>query len=108
MDGIKALTFDTGRTVLDWHTGISRALRQAGERHGLDRDWPAVANEYRRRSLRKMVGSVSPDFNIDDVHRDVLNELADEHGLTALGRQDRAEIVRAWHALRAWPDFLGT
>ncbi len=26
MNGIKALTFDTGGTVLDWHTGITRAL----------------------------------------------------------------------------------
>ena len=60
MNGIKALTFDTGGTVLDWHTGITRALGQAGQRHGLELDWPAIANEYRRRSLRRMVGSVSP------------------------------------------------
>lgn len=26
MDAIKALTFDTGGTVLDWHTGIRDAL----------------------------------------------------------------------------------
>ena len=62
MNGIKALTFDTGGTVLDWHTGITRALGQAGQRHGLELDWPAIANEYRRRSLRRVVGSVSPGF----------------------------------------------
>ncbi len=38
MNGIKALTFDTGGTVLDWHTGISRALEQAGQRYGLALD----------------------------------------------------------------------
>ncbi len=106
MDGIKALTFDTGGTVLDWHAGISRALGQAGQRCGLKLDWPAIANEYRRRSLDRMVGSVSPGFNIDDVHRDVLDELVIEHSSTALSRQDRAEIVRAWHTLRAWSDFV--
>ena len=33
MTEIKALTFDTGGTILDWHTGISRALAAAGARH---------------------------------------------------------------------------
>ena len=28
---IKALTFDTGGTILDWHTGFSEALKKAGE-----------------------------------------------------------------------------
>ena len=36
MLGIKALTFDTGGTILDWHTGISDALAKVGVRHGLD------------------------------------------------------------------------
>jgi 2-haloacid dehalogenase len=52
-----------------------------------------------------MVGSVSPGFNIDDVHRDVLGELVNEHSLTALSRQDQVEIARAWHTLRTWSDF---
>ncbi len=30
MEAIKALTFDTGGTILDWHTGISGALAAAG------------------------------------------------------------------------------
>jgi 2-haloacid dehalogenase len=28
--GIKALTFDTGGTILDWHRGVSRAFADAG------------------------------------------------------------------------------
>ena len=50
-------------------------------------------------------GQICPDFNIDDVHRRVLDELATEFGWSALTVEDRAEIVRAWHALDAWPDF---
>ena len=34
MLGIKALTFDTGGTILDWHTGISNTLAQIGTQHG--------------------------------------------------------------------------
>ncbi len=105
MQGIKALTFDTGGTILDWHSGISAALAACGERRGLSRDWKAITNEYRRRSLRRMVNSVKPGFNIDDVHRDVLDELAGEHDLGALTAEDRAGIRDTWHALDVWPDF---
>ena len=34
LSGIKALTFDTGGTVLDWHTGFRDAFAVAGARHG--------------------------------------------------------------------------
>jgi 2-haloacid dehalogenase len=52
-----------------------------------------------------MSGQVRPGFNIDDVHRRVLDELASEFGWSAFTEGDRGEIVGAWHALRAWPDF---
>ena len=32
---IKALTFDTGGTILDWHCGISRAVAAASLRRNL-------------------------------------------------------------------------
>ena len=44
LSGIKALTFDTGGTVLDWHSGIRAALAASGTRHGIERDWAAIAN----------------------------------------------------------------
>ena len=34
---IKALTFDTGGTILDWHGGISRAFAAAGLRRDQNR-----------------------------------------------------------------------
>jgi 2-haloacid dehalogenase len=102
---VKALTFDTGGTVLDWHSGIRSALSAAGERHGLVRDWAAITNTYRRRSLQRMTGQVRPAFNIDDVHRSVLDELIDEYELGVLSEADRAAIARQWHSLDAWPDF---
>ena len=69
---VKALTFDTGGTVLDWHSGIRSALSAAGERHGLVRDWAAITNTYRRRSLQRVTCQVRPVFNIDYVHRSQL------------------------------------
>lgn len=105
---IKALTFDTGGTILDWHGGISRAFAAAGARHRLSADWPAITNEYRRRSLKGIVGQVNPGFTFDDVHRTVLDEVISDFKLGALAPEDRDAIWRTWHALDAWPDFAAS
>jgi len=105
ISGIKGLTFDVGGTVLDWHRGVSQAFTDAGARRGLNADWPAITNEYRRRSLEAMVGQVKPSFNIDDVHHTVLEAVIKEHGLSAFMAEDREAIQRTWHELDAWPDL---
>ena len=105
LSGIKALAFDTGGTILDWHRGISAALAAAGRRRGIVADWAEATNEYRRRALKGMTRQVRPDFNIDDLHGRLLDELAGELGWSALTEEDRSAIQHAWHALDAWPDF---
>src|SRR6188472_2254342 len=105
MESIKALAFDTGGTILDWHSGLVSALAEAGARRGVTADWRAAANDHRRRSLAWMLGRIDPDFTIDDVHRAVLDEVLPEHGLATLSAGDRDAIARQWHRLDAWPDF---
>jgi len=102
----KVLAFDTGGTILDWHSGISAALVEAGHRHGVTHDWASFTNEYRRRALRRMINAVDPPFNIDDVHRDLLDELLADARISAFSAEDRASIASRWHALEAWPDFV--
>ena len=102
---IKALTFDTGGTILDWHSGIRGAFAAAGAAHGLTADWHEVTNEYRRRSLKAIVGQVQPAFNFDDVHRRVLDEVIEHFGLAALSPAARDDIWRTWHKLDAWAGF---
>jgi len=104
MKQIKVLAFDTGGTVLDWHAGLTAAMAAWGTAQGIERDWHALANEYRRRSLRRMTGTVDPGFNIDDVHREMLGEVFDENGLGG-SEEDRRAIAKRWHQLDAWPDF---
>jgi 2-haloacid dehalogenase len=105
MDGIKVLAFDTGGTILDWHSGIVRLLAGIGARRGIEHDWRTLANDYRRRSLRRMLGAVEPDFNIDDVHREVLDDILGESSIAAFSSEDRRAIAARWHELDAWPDF---
>ena len=105
---IKALTFDTGGTILDWHKGISNAMAAVGKEHGLERDWPAITNDYRTISLRAMLsaGAKAPvTFNIDDVHREKLSEIIEKYDLGVFTDQNRHTIWRTWHNLECWPDF---
>ena len=105
---VEALTFDTGGTVLDWHSGFRDAFAEAGARHGLEQDWAALANEMRRRSLAAMLNlgeREPPRINIDDAHAAALDEVLTQEGLDAFDADDRRRI--AWtapHALRCWPD----
>ena len=45
MNKVRALTFDTGGTILDWHSGFKEAFRKIGERHSYSKDWGFLANE---------------------------------------------------------------
>ena len=106
---IKALTFDTGGTILDWHTGFKTALAEAGARHGLERDWPALTNELRRRSLGKMLNlgeHEPPAYNFDGAHRAALDEILAENELDAFSDEERHEIAyNRVHKFQCWPDF---
>ncbi len=112
LDDIKALTFDTGGTILDWHTGFRTALAETGAKYGLERDWAEIANRLRRRSLSKMLKlgeHEPPAYNFDGSHRTTLDEVIAEHGLDAFTKEDRRAIWwdRA-HNFKCWPDFPDT
>jgi 2-haloacid dehalogenase len=65
-----------------------------------------MSNEYRRRSLQAMLNVEHPAFNIDDVHRQLLDTIIAEAGLVAFTAADRQALWSTWHALDAWPDFV--
>jgi len=106
---IRALTFDTGGTILDWHTGFNAALAEAGARHGITKDWPVITNELRRRSLKAMLNlgeHEPPAYNFDGGHRQALDSLIAEHGLEAFSEDELHAIAYdAPHNFVCWPDF---
>lgn len=102
---IRAIAFDTGGTVLDWHGGLVRALARVGAHHAIERDWHAMANDWRRRTMKNIVGQMHPTFNMDDVHRRVLDETLTAFDFEVLTVIERDELWRTWHQLDAWPDF---
>ncbi len=106
---IKALTFDTGGTILDWHSGFRDALSKVGDKYGVENDWGLLANEIRRKSLKRMLnlGEFSvPTYNFDGAHAVALDEVLDANGLSAVTKIERRKIW--WdtvHNFKCWPDF---
>ena len=91
----KGITFDTGGTILDWHSGFRASFAKIGVKHGLERDWSALTNELRRRSLKMMLRlgeHEPPNINFDDAHHIAVIELAREYDLGVFTEQD----ILAW------------
>ena len=107
MASIQALTFDTGGTILDWYTGISTKLSELGLKRNIGADWGAITHQYRINSLISMTGGnedYRPDFNIDDVHRQQIEEVFTANNITGFTPEDFEEVRQAWHELQCWPD----
>jgi 2-haloacid dehalogenase len=102
---LRAILFDTGGTVLDWHGSLVGELLALGpeQHHGVDAG--EFVNEWRRRSMRAIVGQVRPAFDMDDVHLRALDDSVAHFGIPALDASARQRLWRGWHRLRAWPDF---
>lgn len=102
---LRAVTFDTGGTVLDWHGSLVRTLMRVVRGQRPKDDWHALVNDWRKRTMKGIVGQRSPAFDMDDVHRSTLDESLAAFGLDALTPEQRHAIWRAWHEVDAWPDF---
>lgn len=101
----RAVLFDTGGTVLDWHGSIVSELHESGVLDGTSVDPHAFVNEWRRQTMRGIVGQVRPSFHMDDVHRTTLDTTVAHFGMAALAEPSRQRLWSAWHRLRAWTDF---
>ena len=106
---IRALTFDTGGTILDWYTGFKNVLSETGAKHRLDRNWHDLANAIRGQSDGKMLNpckDARPDHNFDGAHRMALEAVIAEHGLEAFTEAERYAIAReAPHNFDCWTYF---
>ena len=106
---IKALTFDTGGTILDWHTGFKNAFEKAGEEHGIKKDWASITNELRRKSLKSVLNlgeHNKPEYNFDGGHRIALEEVVSEFNLSAFTEKNLYDIAyNAPHNFKVWHDF---
>jgi len=107
MREIKALVFDVGGTVLDWHTGVKRALNDWGIKKGVEADWGMVTDHWSNAALTRMLknkADLPPDTNMDDVHRMTLDGALEHYGILDLHDSDRDQLTMSWRKMPAWPD----
>ena len=107
MNEIKALTFDVGGSIFDWQTATRSAVRELAAERGVEVDDAEFAFTWRRRmfeQLGEVRAGARPWQNADEIHRAVLDELAESHPALELSAEDRDQLNRAWHRMGVWED----
>lgn len=99
---VKALVFDVFGTVVDWHTGIARAVADAIPQVDPDEFARAWRAEYRPALARVEGSGVWKDFG--PVHRETLDDLLDRRRIDSVSDTVRDELTAAWARLDPWPD----
>lgn len=106
---VRGLVFDIFGTVVDWRTSVAAEVRTVCGAAARAVDGDAIADAWRRRyqpSLERVRNGSVGWRNLDQLHRESLDEVLDEHGLASLPAEDRERLTRAWHRLHPWPDAV--
>ncbi len=104
---IRALTWDIGGTVFDWHHTIKDEITRLAAARGSELDPALFANTWRARmfeQLQRVRSGDLPWMNADQLHRMVLDELAGQHPSLELSAADLDALNGVWHRLYVWPD----
>ena len=102
---LKVLAFDIFGTVVDWHGSIAREMRERYPQVDADGFALAWREGYGPAMARVMSGEL-PWTLIDDLHRQILDGMVADFGLSHLGQDERAHLNRVWHRLSPWPDAV--
>ena len=107
MREIAAVLFDTFGTLVDWRGSLIRQLARFGAQRGLDADWEALTDAWRgayRPSMDRVRSNAVRWTNLDELHRQSLQELVAAHRISGLSEGDLDTLSRLWHRLDPWPD----
>ena len=106
LDRIKALTWDVGGTVFDWHHTIRDEVALLATSSGLDLDAAQFTNDWRAQMftlLGQMRSGIGPWENADALHLRSLDIVLDSYGWP-LTLSERQVLNSVWHRLHAWDD----
>ena len=104
---VSALAFDVFGTVVDWRGGIIREGTALSAAKGLQVDWGEFADQWRdqyRPSMDRVARGEVPWTPLDVLHRQTLDRLLDQFGITSLTEEEKVHLNTAWHRLEPWPD----
>jgi len=106
---LRALTFDTYGTVVDWRSSVLAELEAFGAQEQLTVDWGTFLADWKaayRPTMDAINRGAAPWVTVDAIYRARLDELAGTHGLGRVSRARLDDLARAWWRLRPWPDAV--
>ncbi len=110
IENITAILFDTYGTVVDWRSSVIAEGRALAREKGIECiDWEAFADAWKatyRPYIDQVRNGERPWTDNDALQRQRLDEIIGEFGITGLNEHDVADLNRAWHRLKPWPDSL--
>jgi len=109
LGAVKALTFDTFGTVVDYRTSIIAECEALGRAKGLQVDWAAFTDAWRGLyvpTMSRVRNGELPWTKLDGLHRIMLDKVMADFKVTGLSEEEIANLNRVWHRLKPWPDAV--
>ena len=106
---VKAVIFDTFGIVDNWRSSLIEQFEAFGFQRSVPADWSGLVDAWRggyEASKDKVRTEAVPWTNLDDLHREALDELVERFGIDGLDEADRNWLNRGWHRLKGWPDAV--
>ena len=103
----KAFTFDTGGTILDWHSGFKKGFDQIKADTNIEFNSFELANSFRKKSVGIITNQNESNLiNFDKAHRLALELLLEENKISLSYEQLGYLAYDVPADLRIWDDFL--
>lgn len=110
ISGVKALVFDVFGTVVDWRTSLIADFTAWAEKRGVSGDWVALVDGWRAvyaASMDAVRKNPAGGYVIlDKLHRQSLEKLVVQLGISGLDDADLHHLTMGWHRLHPWPDSV--
>ena len=106
---IRALTFDTYGTVVDWRTSVLAELRALAERKTLALDCTQFLDDWKaayRPGMEEVNRGKVSWTTVDAIYRRRLEELLVAYKITGLTPGEIDDLARVWWRLQPWPDAV--
>lgn len=97
------MIFDVFGTLVDWRSCIAREVAAVAPQL----DGEVFADAWRagyQPAMEDVRTGRRPWVNLDVLHREILDRIVVDFGVTQIDAVIRARLVAAWHRLDGWPD----
>jgi 2-haloacid dehalogenase len=102
---VRVLFFDVFGTLVDWRSSLIELAEATSVLAGVQADWPAVIDDWRRayQPAMNQVRQGAAWRDLDSLQRETLDAVLAKRNI-GLSPGDRESLVMGWRQLRPWPD----